>query len=253
MTYQFSEIIDVPPIQGLMDSLYRITGIPVAMLDQNGLQVLSSGWPKICELYHRLHPEQPRRCFPLDAFAGAPDCHPVAGGWMEFRCQNGLIDFGFPVRVEDQHIATLMVGPLLYKPADPAAFIARAAELGIQKDEYLPLVDEVSVVSKEKIGNSLDFYSSLVKLLTETALQSIRHKDALQAAERSENKFRDLFTLAADGIAITDLNGRILEANPAMLDLLGYTYEEFLEGSLKNYAHPDVADKVRGRKKAALS
>jgi len=245
--------MDVPSIQDLMNSLYQITGIPVAILDQNGLQLLSSGWPKICELYHRLHPEQPRRCFPLDAFAGAPDCHPVAGGWMEFRCQNGLIDFGFPVRVEDRHIATLMVGPLLYKAADPAAFITRAAELGIQKDDYLPLADEVSVVSKEKIGNSLDFYSSLVKLLTETALQSIRHKDALQAAERSENKFRDLFTLAADGIAITDLNGRILEANPAMLDLLGYTYEEFLEGSLKNYAHPDVSDKVPGRIKEAIS
>ncbi|MBW2689736.1 MAG: PocR ligand-binding domain-containing protein, partial [Deltaproteobacteria bacterium] len=79
-----------------MNSLYQITGIPVAILDQNGSPILSSGWPKICEIYHRLHPEQPRRCFPLDAFAGATDCHPVGGGWMEFRCQNGVIDFGFP-------------------------------------------------------------------------------------------------------------------------------------------------------------
>ncbi len=253
MKYQLSDIIDVPSIQDLMNSLYQITGISVAIIDQTGLPLLSSGWPKICEIYHQLYPEQPRRCFPLDAFTGGANCQPVSGGWMEFQCQNGLIDFGFPIRVEDRHVATLLVGPLLYKPADPAIFIARAAELDIRKDEYLRLVDEVSFISHERIGDSLDFYSSLVKILTETALQSILHQNSLREVERSESRFRDLFTLAADGIAITDLNGRILEANPSMLALLGYSYEEFLKGSLGSYVHPEVADRVPGRIQEVLS
>jgi PAS domain S-box-containing protein len=253
MTNQFSEIIDVPSLQDLMDSLYRITGIPVAILDQNGLPLLSSGWPKICELFHQIYPEQPRRCFPRDAFTGAIDCQPVADGWVEFQCQNGLIAFGFPVRVDGQHVATLIVGPLLHKPADPAIFIARAAELGIRKDEYLHLADQVSVIAREKIEDSLDFYSSLVKILTETALQSILHQHSRQEAERSERRFRDLFTLAADGIAITDLHGRILEANPSMLALIGYTYEEFLKGSLTSYVHLEVADRVAERIQKVVS
>ncbi|MCK4535726.1 MAG: PAS domain S-box protein [Desulfuromonadales bacterium] len=236
-----------------MDSLYRVTGIPAAILDQEGTSLLSCGWPAICELYHRVHPEKPCRCFPHNAFSGVPDCHPVADGWMEFECQNGLVDFGFPITIDGSHVATLLVGPLLYKPADPEIFIARAVELGVQKDEYLSLVDEVTIVPHENTKDILDFYSSLVKVLTETALQSTLHLDARRAAERSENKFRDLFTLAADGISLTDLNGKILEANPSMSNLLGYSREEFLKGWLVDYAHPDVVDKVPGRIQEILS
>ena len=259
MMNQFSDIIDVPSLQDLMDSLCRITGIPVAILDQNGLPFLSSCWPKICETFHQLYPEQPRRCFPLDAFTGATDCQPVANGWVEFKCQNGLIGFGFPVRIEGQHVATLLVGPLLHKPVDPTIFIARAAELGIQKDEYLHMAEQVSVIAREKIEDSLDFYSSLVKILTDTALQSILHQHSRQEAERSESRFRDLterkksamvlresekrfggiFEEAGVGMVLTQKDGQFAQVNPEFCRFLGYTREELLTKTVEEITFPE--------------
>jgi len=53
------------------------------------------------------------------------------------------------------------------------------------------------------------------------------HRQALEALKQSERKYRTLFDESADGIYITSRDGEILDANPAMLKLFGYTGEEF--------------------------
>jgi len=51
-------------------------------------------------------------------------------------------------------------------------------------------------------------------------------KQARQALEISEEKYRGLYEGSRDGIAFTGMDGRIQEANQAFLDMLGYTLEE---------------------------
>src|SRR6266536_2033826 len=51
-----------------------------------------------------------------------------------------------------------------------------------------------------------------------------RAEDALRA---SEERFRAVFTEAAIGIGLADLDGRIVQANPAFARMLGYTPAEF--------------------------
>lgn len=247
MTLKFSEIIDLPPLQELMESLHRMTGVPAAIMDPDGVLLLSSGWPKVCELYHKRHPEQPRRCFTREILAGAADCHPLAGGWLESQCENNLTDYGFPVTIDQVPVAMVLVGPLLLQPATSVQLEVGAEMTGVTREEYLELISEVTIVPEERIEYMLDFYANLVKLLTELALQSVRHLEAQRSAERSESRFRDLFTLAADGIAITDLNGKVLEANPSMCTLLGYSHQEFLAGRLEDFVVPERADQVSFR------
>ena len=58
----------------------------------------------------------------------------------------------------------------------------------------------------------------------------IRSKVALRL---SETRYRRLFETAKDGILILDTDtGRITDANPFMSELLGYTYDHFLEKEL---------------------
>ena len=55
------------------------------------------------------------------------------------------------------------------------------------------------------------------------------HKQAEVAVQTSEVRYRRLFQTAQDGILILDANTlKIIDANPFMTELLGYTYEEFL-------------------------
>lgn len=51
-------------------------------------------------------------------------------------------------------------------------------------------------------------------------------KRAEEALRQSEERFHGIFDWAGVGISIVDMNGRILEANPRLREILGYTAEE---------------------------
>jgi len=62
-----------------------------------------------------------------------------------------------------------------------------------------------------------------------------------EVAERraSEEKYRMVMEEASDGIIIADRNGDILDANPRMLDMLGYTLQEFQAMNLRQLVSPE--------------
>jgi len=69
-------------------------------------------------------------------------------------------------------------------------------------------------------------------------------RQAEQALAASEAKFRAMFTEAAIGIGIGDLEGNITDANPALLQMFGYTLEEFTQLNVSAMVHPDDASSV---------
>jgi len=74
-------------------------------------------------------------------------------------------------------------------------------------------------------------------------------RQAEQAMAASEAKFRAMFTGAAIGIGIADLEGNITDANTAMLQMFGYSIEELIQLNVRSIAvHPDdgALDVVEG-------
>ena len=59
-------------------------------------------------------------------------------------------------------------------------------------------------------------------------LDITERKQAEEALKRSEAKYRQLYEAMRDPYATTDLKGRLLECNPAFLNLLGYERDELL-------------------------
>jgi PAS domain S-box-containing protein len=65
--------------------------------------------------------------------------------------------------------------------------------------------------------------------------------DYLEALRDREARWRAGFDLAPFGVAWTDLEGRLLETNPALQGMLGYSRDELHHLSLPQLAHPDDA------------
>jgi len=66
----------------------------------------------------------------------------------------------------------------------------------------------------------------------------------MQAQERrlaSEVRFHQLFNQSAAGICMTDAEGRLVEANPAMCSMLGYTGRELSMTGVEHLTHPEDA------------
>jgi len=65
-----------------------------------------------------------------------------------------------------------------------------------------------------------------------------------QALQASEERFRAVFEGATIGIGIGDLDGRILEVNPALVRLLGHPVEEFRLRRVQDFMHPADVEQV---------
>jgi len=69
-------------------------------------------------------------------------------------------------------------------------------------------------------------------------------QQAQQALHVSEERFRAVFEGATIGIGIGDLDGRILEVNPALVQLLDYPVEEFRRRDVQAFMHPADVERV---------
>lgn len=73
----------------------------------------------------------------------------------------------------------------------------------------------------------------------------VRARAAEAAMSASERKFRAVYDQAPGGIALVARDGRILDANPAMLDFLGRTLEHTAGRGLVSFVEPDDREPVQ--------
>lgn len=70
-----------------------------------------------------------------------------------------------------------------------------------------------------------------------------QHKEQLQAAlialQNSEARFRAVFEGAAVGISVRDTEGKLLESNNALQQMVGYSHAEWASLSYADYTHPE--------------
>ena len=72
-----------------------------------------------------------------------------------------------------------------------------------------------------------------------------RHS-AEEALRRSERKLRSYIEQSLDGMLVVDENGRYLEANPAVVEMLGYAEDELLSMSIQQTLWPDKTEMRKG-------
>ena len=105
---------------------------------------------------------------------------------------------------------------------------------------------------KDKKVINVEVYGSVVNYKGKPAiigtLQDItERKLAEEALKKSEEKFRSLFEESKDGIFISTPEGKIIDANPAMVEMYGYSSkDELLQTPIENlYMNPKERDEYR--------
>lgn len=99
----------------------------------------------------------------------------------------------------------------------------------------------------EKLAESLNYFSSTCVHLIEAYKNEQKRKEAEDAVQKSEVKFKSLFNSASDAIFIIDLEGKIKEVNQAACERLGYKRIELLELKPKDIDSPDFAPVIPHR------
>ncbi|MBI4206195.1 MAG: PAS domain S-box protein [Betaproteobacteria bacterium] len=80
---------------------------------------------------------------------------------------------------------------------------------------------------------------SLVRDAAGQPLYYVRIIEDITERKETEQRYRAIFDNAAVGITRVDLNGVLTDANQRFFDMLGYTKEELIGRSIKDFTHPD--------------
>lgn len=59
---KYSELVDIPKLQALMESFSQVIGIANAVIDVEGTLIVSASWQTACTDFHRVNSETCRRC-----------------------------------------------------------------------------------------------------------------------------------------------------------------------------------------------
>ncbi len=124
---ELADLIDTDSLRSMMENFYKLSGVPMALIDLQGKVLVGVGWQRICTQFHRVHPEICKHCTESDTEL-TRDVPP--GEFRLYKCKNGMWDVATPVMVGGRHVGNLFTGQFFFEdePVDREFFGARRGD-----------------------------------------------------------------------------------------------------------------------------
>lgn len=184
MDYTLKDLLDIPRLRLLLDSLDEIHSIPSAIVDTEGTVLTATAWQDICTKFHRINHVTEKMCIESDRSIEASldenKRHVV------YRCPLGLVDSATPIIIEGKHLGNVFTGQFFLSPPDEAQFIKQARQYGFDEEEYLEAMRRVPLFTEEKLHKNLTFIHSLTQMLAEQGLQYKRQCESEERLRKNE-------------------------------------------------------------------
>ena len=97
----------------------------------------------------------------------------------------------------------------------------------------------VPVVGRDEVAETAIAFNAMADAL---ARDIVERKQAERTLKESEERFRATFEQAAVGIAQVAPDGRWLDVNQKLCDIVGYSREELLQSTFQDITHPEDLD-----------
>jgi PAS domain S-box-containing protein len=100
---------------------------------------------------------------------------------------------------------------------------------------------------------AINLISGLIGAVIGRAVEFEAKHDALAALSESENRFKSAFSFSPIGVALVAPEGRWLQTNHRLCEIVGYSAEELCERSVQDLTHPDDLSTQKAQVKAVLA
>ena len=176
---KLQDLLDLPALQELLDSLNEACGFTTAIIDCQGNVLTASGWQEVCAQFHRLHPV-------TREFCRQSDCHILehidrGERSASYRCPMGLIDSATAIVIDGEHLGNAFIGQLFLEKPDLDYFRSQALTYGFEEKGYLDAISRVPVWSSDKLAKSLSFLGKFAQMLAVIGVSTLKEKQAAEA------------------------------------------------------------------------
>jgi anti-sigma regulatory factor (Ser/Thr protein kinase)/ligand-binding sensor protein len=179
--YRLADLIDIPRVQRLLDSLNEAFGCPSAIVDNEANVLTASAWQDVCTKFHRVHPETLGECRQSDLHIYG---HLRRGSEaVAYLCPRGMIDCASPILIEGRHLGNVFIGQVFIEPPDLEKFRRQARRFGFDEKAYIAAVKRVPVIPRDKLERRLPFVRALAEMIGEMGLARLNDR-----AERSTSQ-----------------------------------------------------------------
>lgn len=179
---ELSDVIDSEKIQLMMDAFFKVTALPVSLIDTSGRVLVGVGWQDICTSFHRVHPETCANCVDSDTRL-TEGIEP--GKFTLYKCKNGMWDIATPIMVMGRKLGNIFMGQFFFEDEeiDLGFFRKQAHRYGFEVEKYMEALGKVPRFSRDEIHRAMSFFVSLAAYLSEQGLSS-----AILARSIQENR-----------------------------------------------------------------
>lgn len=190
MQYQFSDLIAISDLQEILDSFYSVHGITTEILGLDSQITMVSSDNTICEEFSQdIHQAQ------LFAWQSEEDVSSQVDNESTkcYSCLGALFKYASDIRVENRHIATLMLGPVFHVPPDEDRFRRLAQEHGLDEAAFLKAVRRVPIISDGQAERYAAFLILLVQRLAEKGLNELQLREMLAVTEADQKELQQSY------------------------------------------------------------
>ena len=225
--YRLEEILDIPILQGLQNSLFNIFSFPSAIVDLNGKIIVKAGQQDLCEKFFQKNPDTLNECQRCEKFLTDhvfEDNHAVF-----YPCAFDLVNNAIPITLDGKLIGYCVTGQIFLEKPDLDIFRQYAKQFGFEEAPFLEAIASVPVFSKENLEKYLAFLKSSIELLIVNGQREIIESESRNILIESEKKYRLLTESMKDVIWVFDpVSMHFLYVSPSVEKMRGYTPEEIL-------------------------
>jgi ligand-binding sensor protein len=245
MNYKLVELLDVPKLQGLMDSLDELYSIPSAIIDMEGNILTGTSWQDICSKFHRANPESEKECIKSDTYIVGE----LSKGNTQvvYKCPQGLVDTATPIMVEGKHLGNAFTGQFFLESPSEEQFRKLAKKYGFDEPAYIKAMKKVPIITEDKHKKNLKVLTSLTQMLAEQGLKQKRQLEVEEALRESKERYRDFIDGTDDLVTRVDGEGNLIFVNHMAEKVFGITCEECIERSSFDFVHPDDTQRTKAR------
>ena len=183
--WQLTDLISVETLQSIQDTFARAFGLPTVIVDTTGADATTiTHRVTFCEDLTRTSEVAGPRCTDCD-LCGMRKASDTSGPAI-FKCWNGLYDCAIPIAPKGHVLGYFLCGQILTEQPKSEHYAEVAAEIGVDPDEYVGALADVSVVPYEQYEASVQSMHVLAGMIAEQAAASIDSLKMLEDARRAK-------------------------------------------------------------------